>query len=70
MLDASGTNVSQAILHGSALTSGGPASRMPAFGDGYSDAEIAALTNFVVQRFGAVQGHVTATDVADRRKQP
>jgi mono/diheme cytochrome c family protein len=41
---------------------------MPAFAGGYSDAEIAALSNFVVRYFGNQAGTLTAQDIAQRRK--
>ena len=41
---------------------------MPAFGSAYSDAEIAAVTNYVTVRFG-VQSDITAKDVAKLRSQ-
>jgi mono/diheme cytochrome c family protein len=42
---------------------------MPAFGAIYSDAEIAAVTNFVIARFGGQASRITARDVAELRKQ-
>jgi mono/diheme cytochrome c family protein len=66
--DPSGTNVSQILLQGSKLHIGDTDVGMPAFGKGYSDAEIAALTNFVVRQFGDKQGTVTAGDIAKRRQ--
>jgi mono/diheme cytochrome c family protein len=65
--DPSGTNVSQIILQGSKLHIGQAAVEMPSFGKGYSDAEIAALTNFVVHQYGNKQGTVTAEEIARRR---
>ena len=41
---------------------------MPAFGDAYSDTEIAAVANYVTTRFG-VQSDITAKDVAKLRSQ-
>ena len=41
---------------------------MPAFGGAYSDAEIAALANYVIARFGTRASPVTAQDVAELRK--
>jgi mono/diheme cytochrome c family protein len=41
---------------------------MPAFGDVYSDAEIAAAAaNYVTARFGAVGSRLTAENVASHR---
>jgi hypothetical protein len=37
---------------------------MPAFAGGYSDAEIAALSNFVFGYFGNQPGTLTAKDIA------
>jgi mono/diheme cytochrome c family protein len=37
---------------------------MPAFGQAYSDAEIAAVSNYVTARFGAKPSKVTAKQVA------
>jgi mono/diheme cytochrome c family protein len=42
---------------------------MPAFGDAYSDDEIAAVANYVTARFGATGSSLTAQDVAELRKQ-
>jgi mono/diheme cytochrome c family protein len=42
---------------------------MPAFGNAYSDAEIAAVANYVTARFGGKPSHLTAQDVADLRNQ-
>jgi mono/diheme cytochrome c family protein len=68
--DPSGVNVSQIVLQGSKLDTGaGAGSAMPSFGTGYSDAEIAALTNFVVRHYGNKTGTVTARDVTERRGQ-
>ncbi|MEA2950996.1 MAG: hypothetical protein QOJ96_516 [Alphaproteobacteria bacterium] len=42
---------------------------MPAFGSVYSDAEIAAVANYVTARFGSKPSRITAQDVAELRKQ-
>ena len=42
---------------------------MPAFSTGYSDAEIAAVVNYVTSRFGASASTVTPDQVAKRRKE-
>ena len=41
---------------------------MPAFGQAYSDAEIAAVANYVTARFGAQPSTLTAADVAQLRR--
>jgi mono/diheme cytochrome c family protein len=40
---------------------------MPAFGHAYSDAEIAAVANYVTARFGAKPSKVTAKQVTALR---
>jgi mono/diheme cytochrome c family protein len=42
---------------------------MPAFGSIYSDAEVAAVANYVTARFGAKGAQLTEQDVANLRKQ-
>ena len=42
---------------------------MPAFGNAYSDDEIAAVANCVTARFGAKGSTLTAKNVAELRKQ-
>lgn len=66
--DPSGQNVTQAILHGVKMRVGNTDVFMPAFGKAYTDAEVAALANYVVGHFGGKAGTVTAKDVAARRK--
>lgn len=65
--DTSGANAVQAILHGVDLSIGGSRVSMPAFAADFSNAEIAALANFVISHFGGKQGRVTAEDVARQR---
>jgi mono/diheme cytochrome c family protein len=67
--DPSGTNVVQVVLSGTKRLTPEHAISMPAFGGAYSDAEIAALANYVIGRFGAKASQVTAQDVAELRKQ-
>jgi mono/diheme cytochrome c family protein len=42
---------------------------MPAFGGIYSDAEIAAVANYVTQRFGNERAAISDKDVAELRNQ-
>jgi mono/diheme cytochrome c family protein len=65
--DVRGVNVTQIILNGSSLRSIGPNIFMPAFGDAYSDTEIASLANYVIGHFGDKQGTVSPKDVGRRR---
>jgi len=64
--DPTAVNVVQTVLNGSSGgSSGTPA--MPAFGADYSDAEIAAVANYVTARFGARASAVTPRTVAQLR---
>jgi mono/diheme cytochrome c family protein len=65
--DPTAANVTQAILQGVKMRVGGGDVFMPAFGDAYSNAEVAALANYVVAQYGGKSGTVTADDVAKRR---
>jgi mono/diheme cytochrome c family protein len=65
--DRRATNVTQVILQGSKLRVGDTDVFMPPFGDAYSDAEVAALANYVIAHFGGKQGTVTPDEVAKRR---
>lgn len=65
--DPAGDNVTQVILQGSRLRVGDREVLMPAFGEAYSDTEIAALANYVIAHFGGHPGGVTAGQVAQRR---
>jgi mono/diheme cytochrome c family protein len=65
--DSSGANVSEAILQGVRLRIADSDVFMPAFGAGYSNTEVAALTNYVIAHFGNKQSTVTPDEVAKRR---
>jgi mono/diheme cytochrome c family protein len=67
--DASGVNLAQIVLGGTHRRTPTGEVFMPAFGASYSDAEIAAVANYVTARFGAKPSGVTARDVAEMRKQ-
>jgi mono/diheme cytochrome c family protein len=67
--DPSATNVAQTIINGVNRKTAQGTIFMPAFGDAYSDAEIAAVANYVTARFGAEGAHLTDKDVASLRKQ-
>lgn len=79
VFDPTAVNVAQVIVAGAhrtalasqdvaAASAGGP-NVMPSFGAAYSDAEIAAIANYVTGRFGGKAGQLTAKDVADLRAQ-
>jgi mono/diheme cytochrome c family protein len=67
--DPSATNVAQTVINGVIRKTAEGMIFMPAFGDGYSDADIAAVSNFVTARFGAEGGHLTEKDIVSLRKQ-
>jgi mono/diheme cytochrome c family protein len=68
--DPSATNVAQAIINGvNRKTPQGAVVFMPAFGDAFSDDEIAAMANYVTARFGAQGAHLADKDIAQLRKQ-
>ena len=67
--DPSAANVAQTIIHGVDRNTAQGRIFMPAFGDGYSDDDIAAVANYVTARFGAKGARLTGKDVIDLRKQ-
>jgi mono/diheme cytochrome c family protein len=67
--DPSAINVAQIVISGTKRRSPAGAISMPAFGGSYSDAEIAAVTNYVTARFGSKPSTITEKDVAALRKQ-
>src|SRR3984957_12567881 len=67
--DPGATNVSQIVITGTKRHTPQGAISMPAFGDAYSDDEIAAVANYVTARFGSEASQMTAQDVAELRKQ-
>jgi len=66
--DPAAVNLTQAVLQGAGLGTAHGRVFMPAFGQGYSDAEIAAVANYVTSRFGAAAAHMNAADVAQIRQ--
>jgi mono/diheme cytochrome c family protein len=67
--DPSATNVVQIVISGTERHVPEGAVSMPAFGSTHSDAEIAAVANYVTARFGAKASQLTAKDVAELRAQ-
>jgi mono/diheme cytochrome c family protein len=67
--DPAATNVAQIVISGTKRHAPPEAISMPAFGGVYSDAEIAAVANYVTARFGSKGSRITAQEVADLRKQ-
>jgi mono/diheme cytochrome c family protein len=68
LADVEGSNFIRVVLQGSSDSTAAPGRTMPAFGAVYSDAEIAALVNFVISDLGEKKSAVTANDVAKARK--
>jgi mono/diheme cytochrome c family protein len=67
--DPSATNVAQIVISGTRRHTPPDAVSMPAFGNAYSDVEIAAVANYVTARFGSKPSRITAQEVAELRKQ-
>ena len=66
--DPSAINVAQIVLSGERGRTADGLVLMPAFGDAYSDTEIAAVANYVTARFGAAPSQLTAQEVARFRQ--
>ncbi|MDO9368461.1 MAG: cytochrome c [Sphingopyxis sp.] len=65
--DPTAANVALMILHGAGRPEASGA-YMPAFGKAYSDAEVAAVANYVTARFGASASRLSAADVKALRE--
>jgi mono/diheme cytochrome c family protein len=66
--DPLGANVTQMILQGVNMRVHEREVYMPAFGKAYTDAEVAALANYVIAQFGNKQAAVTPEFVAKQRE--
>jgi mono/diheme cytochrome c family protein len=67
--DPNGRNLIRVVLHGGSAAAPQGRADMPAFAHGYSDAEIAAVSNYVIRHFGGRAGKVGAADVAAARRE-
>ena len=67
--DPAGTNAAKALIDGTHLLMTKTAGFMPDFGAGYSDAEIAAVVNYLTGRFGATASKLTHADIARARQE-
>lgn len=66
--DPSAANVALTVLHGTGpQTAGRP--YMPSFGGAYSDQEVAAVANYVTERFGSKPSHIAPKDVRRLREE-
>jgi mono/diheme cytochrome c family protein len=67
--DRTATNVAQIVISGTRRDTPEGIISMPAFGDAYSDTEIAAVANYITARFGANPSRLTGKDVAKLRSE-
>jgi mono/diheme cytochrome c family protein len=67
--DPDGANMTQVLLKGAKYHFKDQNVYMPPFGAAYSDAELAAVANYVIAHFGGKTGRVTPGDVAKRRRE-
>ena len=67
--DPDGANVLQIVLNGAKYRIKDQSVYMPPFGAAYSDAELAAVANYVIARFGGMTGRVTPEAVAKARQE-
>jgi mono/diheme cytochrome c family protein len=67
--DRSATNVAQIVISGTRRDTPDGVISMPAFGDAYSDTEIAAVANYVTARFGTDPSRLIDKDVAKLRSE-
>jgi mono/diheme cytochrome c family protein len=67
--DPSATNVAQIVISGTTRRSPDGQVTMPAFGAAYSDVEIAAVANYVTERFGGVASSIQPHEIRVLRSQ-
>ena len=67
--DPAGANVTQIMLNGAEYRIQDQKVYMPPFGPAYSDAELAAVANYVIAHFGGKTGRITPEDVAKQRQE-
>ena len=67
--DPHGTNVAQIVLAGMKRSTPVGVTEMPGFGAAYSDADIAAVANYVTARFGSSASNLSPADVAKMRRE-
>jgi mono/diheme cytochrome c family protein len=67
--DPKAVNVAQVVISGTKRTAPAGITQMPGFGDAYSNAEIAAVANFVTARFGAASSSLNEHDIEKLRQQ-
>lgn len=62
-------DMSTRYLRGAKRASSDPTRNMPAFGDTYTNDEVASIANFVIARYGAQASELTAERVAQLRRE-
>ena len=67
--DPTAINVAQIVLSGAQRLSAGGLVVMPAFGAAYSDAEIAAVSNYATVRFGAKASAISVSEISKLRSE-
>jgi mono/diheme cytochrome c family protein len=67
--DPTANNVAQVVIGGAQRHTANDPSNMPAFGNAYSDAEIASVANYITARFGGKASELTAAQVAKLRSE-
>lgn len=67
--DPTAINVAQVVLSGAQRRTEGGLMVMPAFGAAYSDAEIAAVSNYITARFGTQASGISAPQIAKLRSE-
>jgi len=67
--DPSANNVAQIVISGTRRTTPSSAVSMPAFGAAFTDAEVAAVANYVTARFGTKASSLSVKAVASLRRQ-
>jgi mono/diheme cytochrome c family protein len=67
--DPTATNVAQIVISGTTRYEPQGIISMPAFGSAYSNAEIAAVANYVTGRLGSTPSKLTEKDVAEMRNE-
>jgi mono/diheme cytochrome c family protein len=67
--DPAATNVAQIVISGTTRRTPAGVISMPAFGNIYSDTDIAAVANYVTARFGSEKSEIAEKDVAALRAQ-
>jgi len=67
--DPVGTNLTQIILNGAKYRIKDQNLYMPPFGQAFSDAELAAVANYVIANFGHKTGQVSPEEVARQRQE-